>query len=260
MTDSNMPPLHVFVWEISMSLLTRHELASDRDAIRIVNQTAFGGDTEAKLVDELRAGGFVCVSLVANIDGQVVGHILFSRVKISTATGNAEAISLAPMAMLPRYQRQRIGSKLLSVGLVACRAHGYRIEVVSGHPKFYRRRCGSSSKLAVPLESPIGSGGAWMSLGLVPQALKDLEGRVEYSSPFCLFERGDCLEGHRQNAVCEGFRILGPAAQDLRADATASLTVPCQGFPWPGRIFVSPSSISFSSDLRDCLSSPFNNR
>jgi len=170
-----------------MSILIRRELPSDRDTIRIVNQTAFGGDTEAKLVDELRAGGFVCVSLVAESDGLVVGHILFSRVKISTATGNADAIALAPMAVLPRCQRQRIGSKLLSVGLVACRAHGHRIAVVLGHPKFYRR-FGFSSELALPLESPFGSGDAWMALELVPRALEDIEGHVEYSSPFFLFE------------------------------------------------------------------------
>lgn len=179
-----------FVREIGMTVLIRRELTSDRDAIYVVNQAAFGGDTEARLVDELRAGGFVTVSLVAEIDGQVAGYVLFSRAKISTATGSVDAIALGPMAVSPGFQRQRIGSKLLSVGLVACRAHGHRIAVVLGHPEFYRR-FGFCPELAQRLESPFGKGKAWMAFELIPRALEDIEGRVEFSSPFGLFECGD---------------------------------------------------------------------
>ncbi len=129
-----------------MSVLIRLERASDRNAICSVSQAAFGGDAEARLADELRQGGFVCVSLVAEINGQVVGYMIFSRVRIHTATGKVDAIALAPMAVLPDYQRQRIGSKLLSVGLVACRADGHGIALVLGHPEFYCR-FGFSSEL-----------------------------------------------------------------------------------------------------------------
>ena len=85
------------------------------------------------------------------------------------------------------YQRQRIGSKLLSVGLVAGRAEGHAIAMVLGHPKFYRR-FGFSSNLALSVKSPFGGGEAWMALELIPGALEDIEGRIEYSSPFSMFE------------------------------------------------------------------------
>lgn len=169
-----------------MSVLIRLERVSDHDDICNVSRAAFGGSAEAGLVDELRVGGFVCVSLVAELDDKVVGYVLFSRVTINTDSGKVDAIALAPMAVLPEYQRQRIGSKLLSVGLVACRAQEHKIVVVLGHPEFYSR-FGFSSDLASGLESPFGGGDAWMALELVPGALKNVTGVMEYSAPFGVF-------------------------------------------------------------------------
>ena len=169
-----------------MSVLIRLERVSDHDDIRSVSRAAFGGNAESRLVDELRDGGFVCVSLVAEVDDKVVGYILFSRVVINTASGKVDALALAPMAVLPEHQRQRIGGKLLSVGLVACRAAGHEIVMVLGHPEFYSR-FGFSSNQASSLESPFGAGEAWMALELVPGALKDVAGSVEYSAPFGVF-------------------------------------------------------------------------
>ena len=148
---------------------------------------AFGGDDEANLVDDLREGGFVEVSLVAELDGQVVGHILFSRVTIRPTVGTLDALSLAPMAVLPIHQGQGIGSELVAAGLEACRERGGRIAVVLGHPNFYRR-FGFSPERAGPLESPFAGGEAWMALELVPGGLERVEGRVEYSPPFHAFE------------------------------------------------------------------------
>ena len=71
------------------NVIIRPELPTDRGAIWSVNHLAFGSDVEASLVDALRDGGFVAVSLVAEIDGHVVGHILFSRLQIS---GRAEIL------------------------------------------------------------------------------------------------------------------------------------------------------------------------
>ena len=127
------------------------------------------------------------MSLVAEMDGQVVGHILFSRVAIVTEFGTVEALSLAPMAVMPDCQRQGIGSKLVEAGLEACRERGHKIIVVLGHPEFYPR-FGFSAELAQPLESPFGGGDAWMALELVPGALEGVQGRVEFSPPFSEFE------------------------------------------------------------------------
>jgi putative acetyltransferase len=164
-------------------VLIRPETASDLDAIRRVNRAAFDSDAEANLVDALRDGGYVEVSLVAEVDGEIVGHILFTRLPIVTKVGTVDALSLAPMAVLPSHQRQGIGSRLVEAGLQACREKGYKIVVVLGHTEFYPR-FGFSADLARPLESPFGGGEAWTAMELVPGALAGVEGRVEYPPPF----------------------------------------------------------------------------
>ena len=170
-----------------MKVTIRVETAQDRLDIWNVNQAAFGGDDEANLVDALRDGGFVEVSLAAEVNEQIVGHILISRVTIITQVGTVEALSLAPMAVLPSHQRQGIGSKLVEAGLEACRTKGHEIVVVLGHPEFYPR-FGFSAELAQPLESPFGGGEAWMAKELVTGAMKGVVGRVEYPPPFMMFE------------------------------------------------------------------------
>ena len=165
----------------------KSEADRDQQSIWAVNQTAFDGDDEANLVDALRDGGFVMVSLVAELDEEIVGHILFSRISVLTETGTVDAVSLAPMAVLPDYQRQGIGSKLVKAGLQTCRQQGHMIVVVLGHPEFYPR-FGFSADLARPLESPFGGGEAWMAMDLVPGALTGAAGSVKYPPPFGAIE------------------------------------------------------------------------
>lgn len=87
-----------------MSILIRPESAADHESIQHVNRLAFGQEEEARLVDALREGGYVRVSLVAEQRGQVVGHILFSDLPIITGAGTVPALALAPMAVLPEFQ------------------------------------------------------------------------------------------------------------------------------------------------------------
>jgi len=164
----------------------RPETAADYAAIHEVNRLAFGQDAEANLVDVLRDGGFLRLALVAEVGGQIVGHILFSRLPIITETGVVEALALAPMAVLPTHQRRGIGTLLVNEGLRACREAGHKIVVVLGHPGFYPR-FGFSAKLAERLTSPFGGGDAWMAVELVPGALTGVVGRVEYPPPFAVF-------------------------------------------------------------------------
>ncbi len=162
----------------------RLERPDDLEAIREVNRLAFGGEEEARLVDELRAEGYARLSLVAEEDGNVVGHILFSDLPIITQAGTLPALALAPIAVLPGRQRQGIGSELVREGLRACAEAGHRIEVVLGHPDYYPR-FGFSARLAEKLKAPF-LGPAFMALELVPGALTDVMGEVCYPPPFGL--------------------------------------------------------------------------
>lgn len=167
-------------------MTTRPETPADHAAIHEVNRLAFGQDAEADLVDSLRAGAFVRLSLVAEVGGEIVGHIMFSRLPIITEKSVVEALALAPMAVLPTHQRRGIGTRLVEEGLRLCREAGHKIVVVLGHPAFYPR-FGFSASLAMPLSSPFGGGESWMAVELVPGALAGVVGRVEYAGPFHLF-------------------------------------------------------------------------
>ncbi|MFM7059371.1 MAG: GNAT family N-acetyltransferase [Planctomycetota bacterium] len=122
-----------------MPLVIRAETSTDLDAIRQINIIAFGQVDESRLVDALREGGFVRLSLVAESEGRIVGHILFSDLPIITEDRTIPALAPAPMAILPEFQRQGIGSELVRCGLDLCRGQGHQIVIVPGHPEFYCR-------------------------------------------------------------------------------------------------------------------------
>jgi putative acetyltransferase len=166
-----------------MSILIRQETLTDHEAIRHVNCLAFGQDAESRLVESLRDGGYLRVSLVAVKQEKVVGHILFSNLTIITEARTIPALALAPMAVLPEFQKRGVGSALVRRGLEVCKEQGHKIVVVLGHPQFYPR-FGFSSKLAAALSSPFSGGDSWMALELLPGALADVAGKVEYPPPF----------------------------------------------------------------------------
>lgn len=163
-------------------MLIRPEQACDCDAIRKVHQAAFQGDVEARLVDALRAGGFSPVSLVAVEGNEIVGHVLFSDLTIVLPDRAKPALSLAPVGVSPAWQRRGVGSALIDAGLKLCREQGHSIVIVLGEPEYYRR-FGFSVELASPLQSEY-AGDYFMALELVPEALRGIAGRVEYSPPF----------------------------------------------------------------------------
>ena len=167
-------------------LSIREETPQDYEAIREVNRLAFHQEEEGQIVDRLRADGLVIASLVAVEDGGVVGHILFSVLPIETDRGVLRAASLAPMAVRPERQRQGIGSALVRRGLALCRARGYSICIVVGHPAYYPR-FGFSAERAENLRSPF-TGEAFMALELEPGALEGVVGTVCYPEAFGLVE------------------------------------------------------------------------
>lgn len=170
-----------------MTLKIRPETPGDVAAIDEVNRTAFGRDDEARLVNALRDGGYARLSHVAEVDGKLVGHVLFSELPIVADDGRkTAALSLAPMAVSPDFQRSGIGTKLLTTAIAQCKTDGHQIVVVLGHPEYYPRFGFSSElakNLACPLEVPAD---AWMALELAPGALRGVAGRVAYAPPFGL--------------------------------------------------------------------------
>lgn len=157
------------------------ESLDERASIRAVNKAAFGGSDEADLVDKLR-GEHAVLSLVAELEGDIVGHIMFSRMWINTLAGLVSAVALAPMAVLPEHQHKGIGGLLIQHGLELLRGRGERIVIVVGHPDYYPR-FGFSSDKAKLLESPFPSE-AFMATELSAGALDGVRGSVVYPPAF----------------------------------------------------------------------------
>ena len=116
----------------------RPDTTTDHAAVRAVNEAAFGTSLEANLVEALRSKNLTLVSLVADVDGKVVGHILFSPVSLADRP-HLNVMGLGPMAVAPDHQRCGIGSALVREGLKRCKDVGCRAVVVVGHPEYYPR-------------------------------------------------------------------------------------------------------------------------
>jgi putative acetyltransferase len=117
----------------------RRESSGDPQDIRELLLRAFGGEVEAVLVDRLRASGGLVLSLVAETQASVVGHLAFSPVSIENAPPGLRCLGLAPVAVAPAWQRQGIGTRLVRHGLKICGELEYHAAVVLGDPAFYAR-------------------------------------------------------------------------------------------------------------------------
>jgi putative acetyltransferase len=146
--------------------MIRHVRAADHAAIAQVVEAAFGQPDEARLVERLRAAGDVMFELVAVEDGDVTGHILFSRLWADSQNLYA---ALAPLAVRPGLQRAGVGSALMRASLDSAREFGAHGIIVLGHPAYYPR-FGFSAEAAAKVKSVYAGGPGFMALALEPGA------------------------------------------------------------------------------------------
>ncbi len=170
-----------------MNITIRPETANDIAAIYTINELAFERADEAKLVDAIREGGaFIpALSLVAEVNGQLVGHILFSDIAIVQDSGRLlPSLALAPMAVLPEWQGKGVGAALVREGLAQAQAAGYPSVMVLGHEKYYPKfgfEPAAQWHIQAPFEVPAA---AFMGIALQPGALDDAAGTVHYPREF----------------------------------------------------------------------------
>lgn len=142
--------------------------------------------TEHLLISRLRkSSAFVPqLSLVAETDGMIQGHILFTKVKINSGQASHEALALAPVSVHPREQRKGIGSKLIEAGHEVAKSLGYESIVLLGHADYYPRfgyQKAADFGIALPFPVPEEN---CMVKDLVGSGLPGMKGVVEYPSVF----------------------------------------------------------------------------
>ncbi len=166
-------------------MIIRKEKKEDFNSIYKINEQVFKQKDESELIERIRAGrNFIPeLSLVAEENGKLIGHILFSKIKI-IGEKEYESLALAPMAVLPEFQKQGIGGKLIKEGLNKARELGFNSVIVIGHKEYYPRfgfERASKWNIKCPFEVP---DEAFMAVELNAGALTEKSGIVEYPKEF----------------------------------------------------------------------------
>ena len=165
------------------NVIIRNEHASDCSAVEAIALAAFAPDVHvAELVRKLRASDALIpeLNLIAEVDGVVAGHLMFSRAAMSS--GHTAAL-LSPLGVLPKYQRQGVGSTLMHHAMNWLRASDFPVVVVEGVPEYYPH-FGFSSAHAMGIEPPFPlPEPPWMAYRL-PAYRESVKGTVAYPKPF----------------------------------------------------------------------------
>lgn len=164
----------------------RPETKKDFSKITQVNDFAFGQKNEGRLIERLRQTEKYIpeLSLVAELDDEIIGHILFYPITIHSDISKFLSISLGPMAVAPVHQRKGIGSQLVIEGLEAAKKLGHRSVIVVGHPEYYPKfgfKRASQWNIKVPFEVP---DDAFLAMELAEGELEGKSGTVEYPKEF----------------------------------------------------------------------------
>jgi len=169
-----------------MDIQIRRERPDDFQQVARVIEMAFGQKNEAVLVEKLRRNKkYVSkLSIVADYNGSVVGHILFFPIVIRRGDEEKESLALAPLSVSPEFQKMGVGGRLVEEGLRTAQELGYRSVIVLGHPEYYSRfgfvparKWGITPPFSVPDD-------AFRARELLAGALIDAGGVVEYPEEF----------------------------------------------------------------------------
>ncbi len=167
-----------------MDCIIRPERPTDHARVHEIHKLAFETEAEAELVDGLRREVTPIISLVAEMDNEIVGHILFTPVTVGDTPAGAATMGLAPLSVHPDFQDHGIGGELTTVGLKACATLGTEIVVTLGHPDYYQR-----FGFIPAIEEGISYIGRdfdpfFMVRELVPGTLEKYQGEVRYHRLF----------------------------------------------------------------------------
>ncbi len=160
----------------------RAEGPGDAHAISAVHEAAFPTPAEARLVERLRDHGRLALSLLAEHQHTIIGHIAFSSVTVG-ATADDGGLGLAPLAVTPAFQGSGVGARLVAAGLAQARARRVAFVVVLGEPSYYAR-FGFLPASRWGLTDEYGGGAAFQALELVPGGIPGSGGLVRYAVEF----------------------------------------------------------------------------
>ena len=168
-------------------IIIRTENKKDYKAVTCINDRAFNQPNEGIMISALRKSDkFISeLSIVVEVNSEVVGHILFYPLNIISYEKSFEVLSLAPMAVLPEYQKKGIGGKLVKEGLLRAKALGFNAVVVLGHPEYYPKfgfERASKWNIRPPIDEVPDE--AFMATELVKGWLNDKAGVVEFPSEY----------------------------------------------------------------------------
>jgi predicted N-acetyltransferase YhbS len=176
---------------MTLEMIIRQETKNDQNAVFSVIESAFknveiADHTEQFLVERLRTSdAFISeLSLVAEIHGKTVGHILLTKLKIKNETTEFDALALAPVSVLPEFQGKGIGGKLILESHKKAKELGYKSIVLLGYEKYYPRfgyQNADKYGIELPFEVPKEN---CMVIELVENGLKGVSGMVEYPKEF----------------------------------------------------------------------------
>lgn len=166
------------------SVSIRSEKPSDRAEVKALVSAAFERSDESDLIEALD-GEHGVISLVAQKDGTLLGHLLFSPVTVTDSAGiERREIALGPIAVRPTQQGNGVGTALIEGGLRQCREAGWSLVFVLGDPRFYQRfgwQVAAQHRIGCRWDQ---SGRNFQVLELEPEALSGCQGEVSYHQAF----------------------------------------------------------------------------